>query len=62
MNTEFNNNKSYFEQFINDLRQGMNYKQALGWYTKETAVHKIFNNILRSGRHPTEIFYIQPFF
>jgi hypothetical protein len=34
----------------------------LGWYTKDTAVYKILNNILRSGRHPTEIFYIQPFF
>lgn len=37
-------------------------KRAIFWYTNTDGVYKIMNNILRSGSHPSEIFFIQPFF
>lgn len=36
--------------------------KSISWYTTQSPVHKLVNNLLRSCSHPSEIYYIQPFF
>lgn len=36
--------------------------EAIKWYTEDTFVYKLINNIMRSCRNPFEICFLQPFF
>lgn len=51
------------QDFLSDLRVGeMKSKRAIFWYTGESPAHHLLNNIIRSCKHPAEIYYVQLFF